>query len=524
MGIFIHLVISENIKKDEWLRVYEESLKLVKAFPFYEMAARNYYGEKLYCAVPTEEREWLDRMGWHTIGDYQTLRSAEDYFLPRDLGRDDYDGELTDALMGLAPAYCGFDWEDERCNQFYNLWGNKTQGEPYHMYLLAIACMLESRLGEKAAVYGDITMGQCLKAVELANQYLEEPIDIPVRCDAQRFYKRVRRLPLKTDEVLSFFISCFLGVVDASLGKFIRDHFTDEEIDSYWIDDFENINFGTIGFERYVHKYLTLGFSLTDLCRYIQYAGHKGEDDYEYFVRLIMKTSMHIKEKNCEDCLEIDPESEQPYSIYTLMAQFAFSGVRNQKVDRYMPLDEICQTLQACIGQLCDVDAIIQQYCEEQRKAAEENGDIDDSEIFNEIIKVQTERMQQAEETYDIASYDTLPYYEAGDSIQPNVKEGLIKSYQFYSGIIKEDKFITLMEASPQDRCQFLIQQNQSVCLREEDWRHIFSEIEKEKDAFERYYPMVRVKITSENVLNIVRAFVLNDALYKYCEEAQTTE
>lgn len=61
--------------------------------------------------------------------------------------------------MGALPAYMDYDWEEERFGCTY--WGAKTQGEPYHMYLLAIACLMEDRLGEKAFIYGDITQGQC---------------------------------------------------------------------------------------------------------------------------------------------------------------------------------------------------------------------------------------------------------------------------------------------------------------------------------------------------------------------------
>lgn len=42
---------------------------------------------------------------------------------------------------------------DGRFNQTYFLWDAKTQGEPYHLYLLAIVCLIEDRLGEKAIAY-----------------------------------------------------------------------------------------------------------------------------------------------------------------------------------------------------------------------------------------------------------------------------------------------------------------------------------------------------------------------------------
>lgn len=522
MGIFIYLSISDSITREEWKKAYEESLKLVQAFPFYELLEENFYGEQMYCAVPTIERERYGETGWHTIGDYETLKGAEDYFLPRELTDREEEGEYTDSLMGIVSAFSQIDWEDERCSHCYQLWGNKTQGEPYHMYLLAVACMLEARLGEKLSVYGDITRGQCLKAVKLANQYLDESIEPPVRCDADRFYKRVRKLPLDTGEVLDVFIHCFLGTKDAGFGEFIRKHFTENEIESYWKERFGNTEIGTLGFDKAVHSYLVLGFSLEDLCEYMQLSVRKGKKDYGYFVELIMQSSMHIREKDCGDCLTIDPESDRPYSIYTLMAQFFFAGAENKKVNRYMPLDDIRKILKKHLGEQCDIDLIVTQNLEKQEKKNTEDDTEtlqDPSGTLNEFMEIQEERLRMESEQYDVSEYDELIYYETGDLIQPAIEKSLLKSYEFYSNIIREDRFAELMGQSPQDRCRYLIRNNRSITLRAEDWNHIFTDIETRKDSFERYYPMVRVQINTEDIMDMVRSIVLNDDLFQYCKE-----
>lgn len=49
--------------------------------------------------------------------------------------------------------------------------------------------------------------------------------------------------------------------------------------------------------------------------------------------------------------------------------------------------------------------------------------------------------------------------------------------------------------------------------------REIFADIEENDDAFARYYPMIRVKIESTNLLHLVIAIVLNDEVYAYCKE-----
>ena len=85
-------------------------------------------------------------------------------------------------------------------------------------YLLAIACLIEARLGTKAFTYGDITRGQCKKAVEIANEYLESPIEMPDRCDVKRFLKRVSQLPLSENEQLDVYEKSILALRMLRLG------------------------------------------------------------------------------------------------------------------------------------------------------------------------------------------------------------------------------------------------------------------------------------------------------------------
>ena len=214
MGISIHISISHSVTKEEWTAVYRETLRLVEAFPFAERRKVSIRGIDTVCLVPTREREdrygWNNekiRTGWFADGDYETLCTAEDYYLPRDLITDDtYDPDAPDAMFGMLPAYLPYEWKDPRFQKCYDLWGEKTQGEPYHMYLLAVACLIESRLGRKACVYGDITKGQCRKAVEMANRFLDNKIDIPARCTPGTLLERVKLFPVSEQEMLAIYI------------------------------------------------------------------------------------------------------------------------------------------------------------------------------------------------------------------------------------------------------------------------------------------------------------------------------
>ncbi len=47
-----------------------------------------------------------------------------------------------------------------------------------------------------------------------------------------------------------------------------------------------------------------------------------------------MDAKIYIKEKGTEDYLEICQNSEQPYGIGTLMAEFLFDSAHNPRVER----------------------------------------------------------------------------------------------------------------------------------------------------------------------------------------------
>lgn len=538
MGIFIYENVSRSVTEDEWKAVYEETLVLVKAFPLAERGTITYAGKQIVCAVPTKERKTSFRgytkLGWCADMDYDTLNGAEEYYLPRDLiNGEKVDMEAGDAMMGVLPAYLNYDWKDERFCRTYSLWDSKTQGEPYHMYLLSIACLIEDRLGEKAFVYGDITQGQCRKAVEMANQYLEKPIHIPAQCEMERLYKRIQKLPINEIEKLEVFEQFYLGVKDEGFYNFERMNFHPDAIQEYWKKRFADSYIGTRGFVQDLKKYLSAGLGLKELCSIVRMEDKEGNPQYDEFVKAVMDSKLYLKEKNTEDCLEIDQEAEQPYSIWTLAADFVFGAAHNPKANRYIPIEEIRAELKKGIGTKCDVDRYIDEYLEKEAAAPkidvskedistedfEKMVEADASDIFTQFMNKKIDALKSLHEKYAICDYEDLLNYNKASTIAPELKEVIRKSFLFYHSMIKEKRYKELMERNHEERCAYLIKQNQQLLLRDRDWIQIFSNIEQHPETYERYYPMVRVEIDSKELNRLTTAFVLNDELYEFAEE-----
>ena len=547
MGIFIHLSISHSVTEQEWAGVYKETLRLVDAFPFAEIARTSVRGIDTLCLVPTRERTKKDnwnpgktRTGWNTVGDYATQRLAEDYYLSRDLVSDKrYDASAPDAMFSMLSEYLGYKWDDPRFQKCYRLWGNKTQGEPYHMFLLAVGCLIEDRLGPKAVVYGDITRGQCREAVEMANEYLDQKIAMPARCDPERLFRRVSTFPLSEAEKLRAFTYLYLGTQDAAFGKKLRTLFSEGAFDEYWRKLFGEAPVGTGAYISRQNDYLLWGFDLEKLAGYVDFSGKDGKENYEAYVNYIMDARLYLKEKDCRDLLEIDPEREQPYDVSRLFAQFIFGGAKNRKVDRYIPLEEIRTALAHTVGDKCDVNGLIDSYLEKDEEyqrlknagftgATEEELKKayahDASEVFTEAFEALTDRLEENREQYDILDAEALMQYEPGNTIEPEMDRWLRECFAFYDGLCSEEEYKELMQGTAEERCRDLAKRRNNILLRDKDWERIYGDILENPESFRRYYSMTRIKLGSDEIARLIKAFVCNDAFYRYVRDAVEAE
>ena len=542
MGISIKVYISTSTTKNEWEKVYEESLYLAKHFPLANMQKASIKGIDTICLVPTDEQEekygWNNentRVGWYAVGDYETMHTAETYYMPRDLiGNNEIIPEFQDALLGILSDYLDDDvFDDSEDYPAYQLWGNKTQGEPYHIYLLAIACMIQSRLGDKAFVLGDITKGQCKKAVELANRYLSVPIALPDHCDLERFRERISKLPFDHTKQFTIFERFYLGRKDTAFGEYIRKKFPTDIFDKYWKDKFQDYAIGSIGFCDTLKEYLLWGFHLENLPAIVNLYDAENKPQYEKFIKLIMDTKLHIKNKNCREILEIDADEPEPYNVNTLFSLFAYSGAKNQKVNMYIPIEKIRESLRKGFGEKCNTDLIIDKYLDKEAEEVDikiskynlpEEQELkklceqDASEVFQQLIDIRVQTYKENFAKYDISSCEGLIHYKKNDTIHPTLKDSLIQSFTFYNSLLKKEHFKNLKKKSALQCCQWLVNQNEKFLLRDKDWEKIFSDILNSKNSFGRYYPMMRVELSSMNLVNLTKAIVLNDELYSFCK------
>lgn len=278
--------------------------------------------------------------------------------------------------------------------------------------------------------------------------------------------------PMRNKEKLTVFEHAYLGKKDAEFGDCMRNYFDENTIEDFWKEKLGRFEVGMYGFDSLFNKYMTMGFDLEKFCGYVKLQDKDGNDQHGKFIKCVMDAKLHIKDKNCADMLEIDPEAEQI------------------KIDRE--------------------DAF------SSDEKMEEAIDQDASEVFQWVMDKNIENLQKMQEEYDIIDFKNLKFYEDGDTIRPGLEKSLGKSRKFLDSILDEETFTELMAKDALARCRWIVEQNRHILIREKDWEKIFTDIEEHKESFGRYYSIQRAKMDSDEIVDMGAALMINDKLYEY--------
>lgn len=196
MGIHVVLDIDpRGIQEAAWAAVYEETRALLEAWQPRLMGwgTRLVEGVRvpLYARSLHHEAAQPEQVHWAVTGDRDSLRTAECQSLYRDLRHYsrqlEEDGEEAEDIL-IATARL----EREHTGGPVRVFGDKTQGCPYHFAVLAAGMLVEERLAPYAMVWGDFDRGQAEEARRLAAPILGRELPLPVRVDSARLIERLR--------------------------------------------------------------------------------------------------------------------------------------------------------------------------------------------------------------------------------------------------------------------------------------------------------------------------------------------
>lgn len=509
MGIFIHLKVSDTVTKDEWKQVYDKSLLMAQKFGFIDFGRKDIHGENILCMFPTEERQLGNRHGWRVVGTLPDYKRAEDQFMPKDIGTA---GSSLQPYDVLRSEFHRIKKEDHE-RHFHILWGNKTQGEPYHMGLLAIGCMAEQMLGAQAMVCGDITYGQCVHAAKLASEVLEEEIQPPITCRLQDLYERVQCFNELTEmERLRLLLSVYLENENDAYGTFLREHFSPDTLNTYWQAECKDTKINTYGFDSLMKRYFMLSPDIRRFCELAEFDKTNSEQCTD-FIKKIMQSRMHMQDKDCYDPLDYK-HYEIPYGIGNLFASIFLRGAANPAIDRYIPLDEIRAVLTEKFGSVLNVNDAIDTCLKEIEHPAEESG----HEMLMRHAEEKQAKESELHEKYDMNKYDELCDFQPDRKMSPGLTEAVAKAFRLFQKNGSSEECAALLLKSADKLFHYLAANLDGYFLTNEHWEHIYSELHKDKQIFRRYYSLVRVTHNGD-LEYLLRAFILDDVFWNYCCE-----
>lgn len=137
--------------------------------------------------------------GWSVVGDAKTRRCAETFELPVKL-------RIGKSCIGLEPSAAGADEtamdalqslaeEDAgKPRRLSSLFGSRTQGEPYHSLIVAVATLIENRLPRLALACGDFDIEDADHARHWLDNIFGETFERPVLLEPKRIRARAPNL------------------------------------------------------------------------------------------------------------------------------------------------------------------------------------------------------------------------------------------------------------------------------------------------------------------------------------------
>jgi hypothetical protein len=195
MGVYVHLAVAvDRVSDAAWHAIYERARRVAKQWtprPL-SLAWRRVGEEKvvqLVLEVETTE-------GLRLVGDAETLTSGETFVFPAKLtppivGRDregSPDSSDGDVLVAVGRPDVP---DDAHLVHWRNLFGDKTQGFPYHTLIVALGMLVENALPGTAIVYGDVSARNAEEAQRGLVSILGEKLELPVVVDAARLRRRL---------------------------------------------------------------------------------------------------------------------------------------------------------------------------------------------------------------------------------------------------------------------------------------------------------------------------------------------
>ncbi|AIF45088.1 hypothetical protein [Virgibacillus sp. SK37] len=438
MGIYIGLDIIPNyIDQDDWENVFEETLQLIRAYPFATLITEN-MGDYQRIVLDRTEEQCVNRfsgkeMYWKLNGDLESKETGESFTLLSNLAR--YKGLKGERLKEDILQY----YVEDKGNGAREVFYSKTQGKDYHTYLLAIASLIESRFPKYACVYGDITKEQAQKAVNWANSILDKPIDLPVRVNPTRLLERLEVISIE-EKRLEALYDLSIGANDGVDGL-VAKHFNINAVRNYFAKELQDFNSAAqLGAELIIIRCLNARVPLeilTDICCFDSEGPRFNSTD---FAKGICSSWVFIETeiRGYMDALKKVPDSPE-----TVEAQFGNifldMGYMGRRTRRYIPKAKVLKVLKEKFHDFEEIEETINTCYQKNVVMLEANGE--------KLRKIEEELSDKTDRKI-ISSYDELIFWDGKTVINEDIQKVIVTISKKVNNILsqKDNQTTQLLE------------------------------------------------------------------------------
>jgi len=524
MGVYIYLnILPDKIGEKEWENVYEESLKLIQAYSFMDSSVDvETYGIPWRYAHCAEEKEMETDFnetskGWHVFGDYRTMLGAESFQLFKEIKlyrKQNNNEECADIVADLINTQVFYSEKNMQVPVISsNVFGNKTQGLPHHIHLLAIACLIESRFPKFAALWGDVSIGQMKKAIDWANSILVNPIHLTERANNEKMLERIRKIIQDEVIALKTFMALTMHGKDFRLGEFVRGKFSSDTIRTYFTGHLSEYNVETIGFHNSLSDFFNLGFSMDMACEICVLDANGCQFDAQAFTEVVLSMLWPGDKAYDHDTTYLDygPERTTPDTVYSqLGGAFLEMAGFQESIKPNLSYDDVKAILQDKLGGVVEFPSLL----ENEKYNYDELDDTEVDDLFAQL-KENVNKVD-AENEYAIFDLDDLILWKKNDSLHPEIERALNRIRNFVREIMetRPDLYDEFHAFDDHDKIKRLIHLNNNFYIRKKTWDFYIDHIHQ-IDLIDTVFGILLIEADLSNTNKLCKAIVNNVELLK---------
>ncbi len=385
MGICLSFYANfQNIMPQAWEAAYQETLFWLEKFPAPLMRLdRIPLGEKKLRYSWTSQlvkEKGKPHEHWDLWGDLHTRHTAENFTLYRKMierleGKlpkkkkskkndeeddDEYgDGDSGERVNKAFSPHSIF-YVSEKYGyhnpefgiDVFDAWGRKTQGEPYHLAILAVCICLENHFEGSGYVGGDFDLHQAQEVIKWMEGHTKKELKLPICCDQARLWKQLAKAYTNPYGAIKRYLELskaerednykFLAEVAGRQALF--------EVLADSIKTFTAVNqYGAIDVWLGV---LSVWQDVDVLLDFISLANSRKEKDLFLWSDLLESLCSEYVTVNPllkERANFLHPDTEDLPSVEGMLMQaiFAMGGSRRKKLQLYIPKNEIWEAFMA---------------------------------------------------------------------------------------------------------------------------------------------------------------------------------